>query len=129
MKLIKREEIPIEIRNDERKVQKLLSHNFIAPRDSMVLFLSYAHHGNIDYHYHEKTEEIIIFPEGGKIEVNGQLYNIKPLDAILIAPYEVHGFKAEQGAEYKDIYIFAMRFPDNDDKIYSNKPQNCKNDT
>ena len=122
MKLIKREKVPEYMRHDGRKVKKLLRHKFIAPRDSMVLFLSYAPKGNIDYHYHKKTEEIIIFPEGGKIEVNNKLYRLGPLDAILIEPCEVHGFKADKSkVEYKDTYVIAMRFPDNNDKISVNK--------
>jgi len=113
MKIIKRSKIEIEKRPFGRTVQKLLSHKFIQPRDSIAMFLGFAPKGQLDFHYHEKTEEIIIFPEGGKIEVNGKLYDMEPWDMVLLEPGEIHGFDGE----YKDVLHLALRFPDNEDKI------------
>lgn len=117
MKLIRRKEIETEERAFGRTVQKLLSHKFIESRDSMALFLCFVPKGKLDTHYHEKTEEIIIFPQGGKIEVNGTLYDMEPWDFVLLEPGDKHGFSGED----KDVIHLAMRFPDNDDKISVDK--------
>lgn len=113
MKLIKRSEIEVNQRPFGRSVQKLLAHKFSKPQESLAMFLSFMPKCQLDYHYHEQTEEIIMFPEGGKIEVNGKLYEMQPWDGVLLQPGDIHGFEGED----KDVYCLALRFPDNGDKI------------
>lgn len=117
MKLIKRSEIETQQRPFGRSVQKLLSHRFNGPKNSMVMFLSFMPKCQLDYHTHKETEEIIMFPEGGKIEVDGKLYIMEQWDGVLLEPGEVHGFDGED----KDIYCLALRFPDNEDKVSAPK--------
>lgn len=113
MKLIRVNEIERQERPFGRVVQKLLSHKFLKPRRSMALFLSFVPKGKLDTHYHAETEEVIIFPEGGKIDVNGRLYTMGPWDLILLEPGDKHGF----GGGDKDVLHLAIRFPDNEDKV------------
>lgn len=113
MKLIKRNEIETQQRPFGRTVQKLLQHKYIKPVDSMVMFLCFVPKGKLDAHYHKETEEIIMFPQGGKIEVDGKLYEMEPWDAVLLEPGEKHGFSGED----KDVMHLAIRFPDNEDKV------------
>lgn len=113
MKIVRRKEIEKQERPFGRFVQKLLSHKFIKPRGSMALFLSFVPKGKLDTHYHSKTEEIIIFPDGGKISVNGKLFIMNPWDLVLLEPGDRHGFNGED----KDVFHLAIRFPDNEDKI------------
>lgn len=117
MKIIKRKEIKEIKRPFGRIVQKLLGCKFIRPKDSMAMFLSFSPKAKLDFHYHANTEEIIIFPEGGKIEVDDKLYNMDPWDAVFLEPGEIHGFDGE----YKDVMHLALRFPDNEDKISADK--------
>jgi len=114
MKIIRKKEIKTEERPFGRTVQKLLSHKFKEPRDSMAMFLSFVPKGKLDKHYHSNTEEIIVFPQGGNIEINGNLYKMEPWDSVFLEPGDRHGFAGEGG---EDVLEFAMRFPDNEDKV------------
>jgi quercetin dioxygenase-like cupin family protein len=113
MKIIKRSEVENQNRPMGRIVQKIFSHKFIKPASSMAMFLSFMPQSKLDFHYHKETEEILVFPNGGKIEVNDKLYSLEPWDTVLIEPGDVHGFSGSD----KDVYCLAMRFPDNEDKI------------
>lgn len=113
MKIIRKKDIKEEQRPFGRTVQKLLGYKFAKPRDSMALFLSFVPKSRLDEHYHAETEEIIMYPEGGKIKVNGNLYDMDPWDFVVLEPGDVHGFEGE----YKDVFVLAMRFPDNTDKV------------
>jgi len=113
MKIIRKNEIETEDRLFGRTVQKLLSHKFKEKKDSMALFLCFVPKGKLDKHYHIKTEEIIIFPEGGKIEVNKRLFDMNPWDLILLEPGDIHGFTEDD----KDVLQLALRFPDGNDKV------------
>ncbi|MEA2037284.1 MAG: hypothetical protein U9O94_07260, partial [Nanoarchaeota archaeon] len=105
MKIVRRKDIEKQDRPYGRFVQKLLSYNFSKSRDSMALFLSYVPKGKLDTHHHAKTEEIILFPEGGKIEVNGELFSMEPWDLVVLEPGDKHGFSGED----KDVFHLAMR--------------------
>jgi len=113
MKIIRRKDCLTEERAFGRTVQKLLGHKFTGEKDSMAMFLSFVPKGKLDPHYHERTEEIIIFPQGGKIEVNDKLYEMEPWDFVLLEPGDKHGFTGED----KDVLLLALRFPDNEDKV------------
>lgn len=118
MKIIKRKEIESIERPFGRVLQKLLGHKFVKPRDSMAMFLSFVPKGKLDMHYHENSEELILFPQGGKIEVNNKLYTMEPWDSVFLDSGDVHGLNIED----KDVLLLALRFPDNNqDKISIDK--------
>ncbi len=51
-------------------------------------------------HYHERTEEIYFVTKGsGKLEVDGELSNVRPGDAILIAPGAWHTLENDGTSE------------------------------
>ncbi len=113
MKIIRNEEVKKEPRDLGRVVQKMLNHKFSSPKDSLVIFYSHVPKGKVDFHYHNNSEEIIIFPQGGKMEINKVVYSFEPWDILLIEPRDIHGFDGED----KDVLHIALRLPDNSDKI------------
>ncbi len=117
MKIIRKEEVPTTNRPYGRTIQKLLSHKFANPVDSMAMFMCFVPKGKLDPHYHAETEEIIMFPQGGKIKINDETHEMNPWDFVLLEPGDKHGFTGED----KDVIHLAMRFPDNEDKISIDK--------
>ncbi len=114
MKIIRKDVAHCSIRKDGRKVTKLLEMNIDSFSSSMVLYHCDVPKGEFAEHYHAKSTELIFFPEGGKIKVNGKLYDMNPWDGVLLEPGDRHGYNE---SECKDIIHFAIRIPSEDDKV------------
>ena len=113
MKIVKKSESRILNRPFERKTYKLLSHKFSKPIESIVFYLSLLPTGRFDKHHHINSDELIFFPNGGKMRVNGELYNLDSWDAILLEPGDEHGLDIID----KDTVHLAIKMPDVDDKV------------
>ena len=114
MKLIRASQIKGEKRADGRTVKKLLELAFDEPIDSMVIYLCEVPSGKFEKHYHSECQEIICFPNGGKITVNGETYQMESWDMVLLDVGDVHGY---EGDECPDILHLAIKLPNRDDKI------------
>lgn len=112
MKIIKKSEAEILERPYERKTYKLLSHKFSKPIESIVFYLSILPTGRFDKHHHINSDELIIFPNGGKMRVNKKIYNLKEWDGILLEPGDEHGLDIIDN----DTIHLAIKMPDIDDK-------------
>ena len=90
MKIIRFKEIKTEDRLDGRIVSKLISHKLAKP-DSMAIYLNFVPKGRFSFHKHSECEEIIFFPKGGKMEINGKEYLLEyaiPADFALIRAHK-----------------------------------------
>lgn len=96
-----------------RETRILLEHKFDKPIDSIIFYHSSLENGKFDEHYHSESEEIIWFPEGGEITVEGETYKMEPWDGVLLQPGEKHGYSANCG---KIIHL-AVKMPASDDKV------------
>lgn len=113
MQIVRFNEIRGDRRPDGRVVRKLISHKFKKPVDSIVLYLCDVPKGKFGKHHHSKSDEIIVFPKGGKIAVNGKEYEMKPWDFVLLEKGDTHGLDSET----QDTIHFAIKCPDVDDKV------------
>ena len=113
MKLVRYEEVKLDKRSDGRTVRKVLSHHFNQPMNSMALYLCEVPSGKFGEHFHSKSEEIIMFPVGGEISVNGKDYKMNNWDFVVLQPGDKHGFNGES----EDIIHLAIKLPDSNDKI------------
>jgi quercetin dioxygenase-like cupin family protein len=114
MRLIRRAEVHCESRPDGRTVRKLLELDLGLDMSSAVIYLCEVPGGRFGAHYHSGSTEIIWFPNGGKIQVNEQTYEMEEWDAVLLAPGDVHGFDSDGG---DDIVHFAIKLPATPDKV------------
>ena len=113
MKIIKKSEADIFERPYSRKTYKLLSHKFDNPIESIVFYLSFLPTGRFDKHHHSKSNELIFFPNGGKMKVNNELYTLEEWDGVLLEPGDTHGLDIVD----KDTVHLAIKMPDINDKI------------
>ena len=101
MIVIRKEEADLLKRPFGRQTYRLFSHRFDRPVDSIIFYLSVLPTGQFDEHYHTQSEEMIFFPEGGKMRVNGEIVQFereitRDCDAGLVAPCPTGG-KARGG--------------------------------
>lgn len=114
MKIIRKKESDISVRDDGRKVSKLYELNFETPTSSMVFYHCEVPLGKFTEHYHQKSTEVIFFPLGGKMEINGDIYEFNSWDGVLLEPGDTHGY---DGIDCDDIVHFAIRTPSLNDKV------------
>ena len=113
MKIIKKSEADLLERPFGRKTYKLLTHKFEQPIENIVFYLSILPTGRFDKHHHSKSDELIFFPNGGKMIVNDELYTFGEWDGVLLEPGDKHGLEILD----KDTVHLAIKMPDVDDKI------------
>lgn len=113
MKIIRADKIKGERKPFGRITKKLLEHKFREPISDIVFYLSSMPTGKLDKHYHAESEEIICFPKGGKINVNGRLYEMREWDMVLLDIGDVHSCEEECG----DVIHFAIKMPNVEDKV------------
>lgn len=114
MKLIRASRIKGEKRADGRTVKKLLEHSFSKPIDSIVVYLCDVPGCKLEKHYHSESQEVICFPKGGKITVNGETYQMESWDMVLLEVGDTHGY---EGDECPDILHLAIKLPNREDKV------------
>ena len=61
--------------------------------------------GYIDTHKHGDSIEIFIFPEGGQLCVNDEVFNFSAWDAILLEPGDTHGYSGSSSISSTHIAI------------------------
>lgn len=113
MKIIKFSEGEKFERPYGRVSRVLLEHKFKTPVESIIFYHSDLPNGKFDDHYHSESEEIIWFPEGGKITVEGETIQMEPWDGVLLQPGEQHGYSGES---VKTIHL-AVKMPASNDKV------------
>ena len=114
MKLIRASQIKGEGRADGRTVKELLEISFAEPVDSIVIYLCDVPSGKFGKHYHSESQEVICFPNGGKITINGETYQMESWDMVLLEVGDVHGY---DGDKCPDIFHFAIKLPNRADKV------------
>ncbi|MCK5305924.1 MAG: hypothetical protein KAJ66_02215 [Candidatus Omnitrophica bacterium] len=90
MKIIRSNSIKPSKRPLGRRVKKMLELKLKPPVDSMAIYLNFLPQGKLDKHYHSKSQEIICFPQGGRISVNGRRYKMNIWDMVLLDIGDVH---------------------------------------
>lgn len=114
MKIIRASGITEEERPFGRTVKKLFEYLFPKEASSIVLYLNNLPDGRFDPHYHSKSFEIVIFPKGGMIEVNGSVFNLGVWDLVFLEPGDVHGYtKLDCG----NVLHLAIKIQADDDKV------------
>lgn len=114
VKLVRYNEVDVERRPDGREVRQLISHAFDKPVDSITLYHCTVPKGRFSEHYHSESDEIIMFPLGGRITVNDETFDMEPWDFVLLEAGDRHGF---EGDDCPDIIHLAIKVPDRDDKV------------
>jgi quercetin dioxygenase-like cupin family protein len=114
MKLIRAAEVPVEERAFGRTVQKVLDLKLCQSFDSMVIYLGRSPQGRLDTHHHSESHEIIFFPQGGFLTVNGSPYEFAAWDGVLLEPGDSHG--NESGENHNTIHL-AIKVPGHNDKV------------
>jgi quercetin dioxygenase-like cupin family protein len=114
MKIIRADEKAEEKRPFGRTTKSLLEYFLPKKAKSIALYLSYLPTGKFDDHYHPNCFEIIVFPKGGKIEVNNSPYELSEWDLVVLEPGDIHGYSKD---DCKDIIHFAIRLPAVKDKV------------
>ena len=112
MKVIRKEEADILNRPYGRQTYLLFSHRFDQPIDSIIFYLSELPTGQLDEHYHTRSEELIFFPEGGAMRVNGEIVKLGPWDGVFLEPGDKHGLELKD----KPTVHLAIKMPDVSDK-------------
>jgi quercetin dioxygenase-like cupin family protein len=82
-------------RSDGRQVHILLKEKLGKSYDGITLFFSKGPDGHLSKHCHSNTDEIIVFPTGGCLEVNNKKYDFNEWDCVLLEPGDVHGYDGE----------------------------------
>lgn len=114
MKIIRAAEKAEEERPFGRTTKSLLEYFLPKKIESIALYLSYLPTGKFDAHYHPNCFEIIVFPKGGKIEVNNNSYELSEWDLVALEPGDIHGYSKD---DCKDIIHFAIRLPAVKDRV------------
>jgi quercetin dioxygenase-like cupin family protein len=114
VKLLRHAEAPSDRRADGRVVRTLLSQHFTQPLDSIVFYLVTVPGGRFEEHYHTHAQEVIWFPQGGGISVNGETYEMAPWDGVFLEPGDRHAYT---GPELPNVIHLAVKMPDADDKV------------
>ena len=114
MKHLKKNDYQSDVRADGRTVRKMMELNVSEPVSSMVFYLNDVPNGNFGKHYHSKSTEIIWFPNGGKIEVNGEIYIMGNWDGMLLEPGDAHSYNK---GDCNNVIHFAVKFPADNDKV------------
>lgn len=112
MQIIRFKDIEPDERPDGRTVRKLTSVNLGDNASSAALFYCEVPKSKFDNHYHSVSTEIIMFPEGGNIEINGKEYVMDKWDFVVLQPGDWHGFSGD-GANAAHV---AFKLPDVEDK-------------
>jgi len=97
-----------------RRTRKLFEYSFPSPVSSIVLFHSLLPQGRFDEHYHTGSHELILFPKGGKITVNGVDHSLREWEGVLLEPGDSHGYNKE---DQNDIVHLAIKMPADHDKV------------
>ena len=95
MKIFSLEESDNYKRTDGRQVHVLLKEKLGKSYDGITLFFSKGPAGHLSRHCHNNTHEIIVFPNGGCLEVNKIMYNFNEWDCVLLEPGDIHGYDGE----------------------------------
>lgn len=111
MQIIRKKDQSSYSREKGRTVTHLF--DFDIPFDSASFFLGESPQGSLGSHYHEFSHEIIFFPVGGTIEVNGTKYTLNEWDSVILEPGDIHGF-AGDGSR---CVHFAIKFPSKPDRV------------
>ena len=114
MKLIRKNETKPDVRPDGRIVRKMIELKMKETVSTAVFYLNDVPNGNFGKHYHSNSTEIIWFPRGGKIEVNGKIYRMDEWDGVILESGDVHSY--DKG-DCKDVIHFAAKFPADEDKV------------
>lgn len=107
MKIVRAKDIKGEARPDRRVVKRLLDFN------DLTLYLCEVPQGKFGSHYHTGSTEVIVFPVGGRITINGQTFDMEPWDIAVMEIGDIHGFSGD----CEDILHFAIKFPGVEDKV------------
>ena len=107
MKIIRTSEIKGDNRPDGRTVKTLLES------PEMNLYLCQVPGSKFGSHYHSGSTEIIVFPQGGAITINGEDFVMEPWDMAVMDKGDIHGFSGNSN----DIIHFAVKIPGVDDKV------------
>lgn len=112
MEILKLDDLPNYSREFERKVYKLFTER--TNNQNIGIYLGIAPTGHLEKHMHTKSSEIIFFPIGGSLEINGIVYEFGAWDGVRLDPGDIHGwpFKGK-----KPIHHLAIKFPDIDDRV------------
>lgn len=112
MEILTLENNPKYDREYQRKVYKLFSQKF---NDGNIgIYLGVAPTGHLEEHFHAKSNEIIFFPIGGSLKINGTIYKFGKWDGVLLHPGDIHGWPIK-GNEV--VQHLAIKFPDIDDRV------------
>ncbi len=113
MKIIRKSLANSKSRSDGRTVTTLseisLNHNI----SSLVLYHCDVPNGKFTAHLHKESHEIILFPVGGKMIVNGNKYEFGAWDGVFLEPGDIHGYDHD---DCNDIVHLAIRMPNIVDK-------------
>ena len=114
MKRLRRAEAPSESRPDGRQVTTLFATAFERPLDSIRFLLVDLPDGRFPGHYHAASHELILFPAGGAITVNGETLAMAPWDGVLLEPGDVHSYIGEGAGP---VIQLAVQMPPLDDRV------------
>lgn len=115
MKIIRAADVKPYERPHERMVRQLVQIDFPRAMTSMACFLGYAPRGHLDEHYHRDSIELIFFPMGGRIRVNGEHHEMNEWDVVILEAGDVHGYEPEAGQERAAVH-FAIKLPSDPDR-------------
>lgn len=86
-------------RPDGREVNILLKEKFGKTYEGLTLFFSKGPKGHLSKHCHNQTHEIIVFPNGGCLEINDIMHKFSNWDCVLLEPGDIHGYDGESTGE------------------------------
>ena len=113
MKIIRAKEADTSSRTDGRTVRRMIDFNFKNPADSVTLFICELPDGKFGDHKHTVSDEFICFPQGGKITINGESFDMNEWDIALLEKGDIHGNEEGCGP----IIHFAIKAPTAEDKV------------
>lgn len=111
MKVVRTKDIQSEARPMGRTVRTLLK---LTNLDECTIYFGESEKGRIDQHFHEHGQELIFFPVGGFLEINGDIIEFESWDAVLLEPGDVHGNL--DCPEMQTIHL-AIKFSHETDKV------------
>lgn len=114
MKIFRLKDKQEEDRKYGRKVRKVIEFSFSEPVSDFVAYYVESPNGMVDGHYHTDSEELIVFPIGGQLRINGELILFDAWDSVMLHKGDIHELEEDTGRE---TIHFALKFPGCSDKV------------
>ena len=125
MKIIRKDEVSEQVREDGRRVMDYLSLNVNFKTENVGLIKAFVPKNCKEKeHRHTRTDVICFYLTDGIIKVNSKEYEMKSGDVLILHAGDRH----HQVPRNNDIELIEIKVPDDYDKIYTEDEESGERD-